>query len=156
MKTADAKDAAAAVELAAVKLLGSREHSRAELARKLAARHHDAGLIDNVLDTLERQRLLSDRRFAEGYVAQRSRRGYGPLRIRAELAERGIDAHTVALALDDAACDWAALLAEAAARKFGDTSAEDMRALARRGRYLEQRGFPAGLIGRYLDQVRRF
>jgi regulatory protein len=156
LTTAAAQDEATAVELAAVKLLGGREHSRAELERKLAARHHDAGLIDAVLDALERRRLLSDRRFAESYAAQRSRRGYGPLRIRAELAARGVDAQTVGLALEEAGCDWAALLEETAARKFGQAPAEDMRALARRGRFLEQRGFPSGMIGRYLDQVRHF
>ena len=47
-------------------------------------------------------------------------------------------------------------MAEAAVRKFGDTPAGDMRTLAKRGRYLEQRGFPISLVRRYLDRVRDF
>lgn len=150
------QDDAIAVEVTAVKLLGSREHTRKELRRKLYARHTDADLIDAVLDDLEQRRLLSDERFAENYVGQRCRKGYGPLRIRSELAERGVDSELSARWIDDGPYDWADVMAEAAVRKFGDTPAGDMRTLAKRGRYLEQRGFPISLVRRYLDRVRDF
>ena len=100
--------------------------------------------------------MLSDERFTEVYVEQRTRKGYGPLRIRAELAERGIGSETSARWLDQGPYDWHEILMEAAARKYGDSPAEDMRALSRRGRFLEQRGFPISLVRRYLDQVRGF
>lgn len=149
-------DEAAAVEAAAVRLLAMREHSRQEIRRKLAARFNEQGLIEEVLDDLERRRYLSDERFAEAYVNERSRKGYGPLRIRAELSERGIAAGLSARWLDDGAFDWAEVLTEAATRKFGAEPAADLRSLAKRGRFLEQRGFPIGLVRRYLDQVRSF
>jgi regulatory protein len=149
-------DDAIAVEVTAVKLLGSREHTRKELRYKLNARYADADLIEAVLDDFEQRRLLSDERFAENYVDQRSRKGFGPLRIRSELAERGIDGELSARWIDDGPYDWADLLAETAARKFGDAPAGDMRALAKRGRFLEQRGFPISLVRRYLDRVRDF
>ena len=149
-------DEAAIVELTAVKLLASREHSRHELRRKLAARHLADDLIDAVLDGLEQRGLLSDARFVESYVTQRSRKGYGPLRIRAELAERGVAGEVVADWLDQGAIDWAERLDEVAARKFGDLAAGDARDLARRGRFLEQRGFPISLVRRYIDRVRHF
>ena len=66
-------DEAAEVELAAVKLLAVREQSRQQLRRKLKARHADLDLVDVVLDDLEQRGLLSDQRFAEAYVEQRSR-----------------------------------------------------------------------------------
>jgi regulatory protein len=147
-------DEATVVELAAVRLLAGREHSRLELQRKLAARQRDGAIVDSVLDGLERQGLLSDARFVENYVEQRSRKGYGPLRIRAELAGRGIDGELVADGFDAAGIDWEELLAGVALRKFGDQPAADARELARRGRFLEQRGFPVGLVRRYLDRVR--
>ncbi len=150
------QDDATAVELTAVKLLASREHSRYELRRKLVARHPDGALVDAVLDDLTDQRLLDDERFTESYVAQRSRKGYGPVRIRAELAERGIEGSLVECWLESAGDRWAELLADVAHRKFGDAPAEDMRALSKRGRFLEQRGFPVGLIRRYLDDVKAF
>jgi regulatory protein len=147
-------DEVAVVELTAVGLLASREHSRHELRRKLAARHLAGDLVDEVLDGLEQRGLLSDARFVENYIAQRSRKGYGPLRIRAELAERGVAGEVVTAWLDQAPIDWAEQLDEVAARKFGDQSAGDARELARRGRFLEQRGFPISLVRRYIDRVR--
>ena len=149
-------DEAAAVEAAAVRLLAMREHSRQEMRRKLVARFDDRDLIERVLDDLEHRQYLSDERFTECYVSERSRKGYGPLRIRAELSERGIAAGLSVRWLDDGASDWAEVLAEAAARKFGAEPASDLRDLARRGRFLEQRGFPIALVRRYLDRVRGF
>jgi regulatory protein len=142
-----------AVELTAVRLLGGRDHSREELRRKLRARFADEGLIDQVLDELAARRLVDDRHFVENYLEQRSRKGFGPLRIRAELAERGIGGDLLAECLEESAPDWAELLEAAAGRKFGDAPATDRRELARRGRFLEQRGFPLSLIRRYLDRV---
>ena len=147
-------DDVAAIELAAVKLLAVREHSRHELRRKLRGRRHDPGLIDCVLDDLERQQLLSDERFAEQYLEQRMRRGFGPLRIRAELEQRGVAAPVIAAALEQAHPDWGGLLVEAAARKFGEQPGFDRGDLARRGRFLEQRGFPVSLIRRHLERIR--
>ena len=149
-------DDAAAVELAAVRLLAVREHSRYELRRKLHGRRYDASLIDGVLDDLERQQLLSDERFAEQYMAQRMRRGFGPLRIRAELEQRGVADPVIAAALERAHPDWEDLLVEAASRKFGEQPGYDLRDLARRGRFLEQRGFPISLIRRHLERIRGF
>jgi len=149
-------DEAAAVEATAVRLLTGREHSRQELRCKLEARHHDPHLVDHVLDGLEQRGLLSDGRFLENYVRQRSRKGYGPLRIRAELAERGVAGAAVDECLDDGAVDWPGLLDELVARRFGDQPAGDVKELGRRGRFLEQRGFPISLVRRYLDQVRGF
>jgi len=148
-------DEAVVVELTAVKLLASREHSRQEMQRKLAARNLDRELVDEVLEGLEKRGLLSDARFVEHYVMQRSRKGFGPLRIRAELAERGVSGEVVADWLDRGDIDWAERLGDLASRKFGEEPAGDARELARRGRFLEQRGFPISLVRRYLEQVRR-
>lgn len=139
------------VESAAIAFLAMREHSRFELRRKLARHFHDEALVGAVLDDLEIRNLLSDQRFAESYVDQRSRKGFGPLRIRAELSERGVDNGLIAELLDERALEWRDSLREAAGRKFGDAPASDRRELARRSRFLQQRGFPTGLIGRYLD-----
>lgn len=139
------------VESTAIAFLAMREHSRFELRRKLARQFHDEALVGAVLDDLETRNLLSDQRFAESYVDQRSRKGFGPLRIRAELSERGVDNELIAELLDERALEWRDSLREAASRKFGDGPASDRRELARRSRFLQQRGFPTGLIGRYLD-----
>jgi regulatory protein len=145
-------DPLAGIESSAVRMLAAREHSRFELARKLRQRGHVQADIDNVLDDLQARNLLSDARFAETYLEQRLRKGYGPLRIRAELGERGIDNAMIDNALECLSPDWVGLLAETAARKFGDSPPSDFSDAKRRGRFLQQRGFPAGMIRRYLGE----
>ena len=133
-----------------MRMLAAREHSRFELARKLRQRGHPAPAIDEVLDALVERDLLSEARYVEVYLQQRIRKGYGPLRLRAELAERGIGGGLVDDALADLAPDWQLLVAEAAERKFGDSPPDDYPDAARRGRFLQQRGFPVGMVRRYL------
>ncbi|MGZ9215147.1 MAG: hypothetical protein ACXW53_24920 [Candidatus Binatia bacterium] len=55
----------------ALRFLARREHSRAELRRKLLTEDVDAAALDSLLDDLESKKLLSDSRFAE-MLAQRS------------------------------------------------------------------------------------
>jgi regulatory protein len=144
------QDRLAAAEDAALRLLASREHTRAELDRKLADRGHAAEVVTAVLDDLAQRGLQSDERYTEQYVALRTRKGYGPLRIRAELAERGIPATLIEDWLDPRDPDWRENLREVARSKFGERAPEDRRDMARRVRFLEYRGFPQDLIRRLL------
>lgn len=91
----------------ALNLLARREHSQQELRHKLLARAFDASLIAAVVDELAAQNLLSDQRFAELYVEQRSRRGYGPMRIQQELYQRGVSADLIEQALSTQQDNWA-------------------------------------------------
>lgn len=127
----------------AMDLLARREHSRRELRDKMLARIEAVTGIDGVLDRLEQEGLLSDRRFAEAFVRSRIGRGQGPVRIRQELRQRGVDEITAAQALEEQGCDWFALAEQVAHRKFGAESALDQRELARRLRFLQYRGFTA-------------
>lgn len=141
-------DPAAAAEEAALRLLAAREHSRAELVRKLGQRGHGNAVITSVLDDLAARGLQSDERFTEQYVALRSRKGYGPLRIRAELQERGIAPSCIESWLDLRDPAWRERLRETARAKFGAHAPADRKEMARRARFLEYRGFPQ-------DQIRR-
>jgi len=138
------------VRHAAVRLLAMREHSRAELVRKLG-RRYPSETVAQVLDELAAQGLQSDERFAEQYVHSRRNKGYGPLRIRAELAERGVADGLISRELDGFGnSEWQSLMQEVVQRKFGATSPEDRREMARRGRFLTSRGFPSWMINEYL------
>ena len=143
-------DAAVELEQAAVRLLATREHSRAELRRKLLARAGEVAVVEALLDDLAARGLQSDARYAEQYVAQRAARGYGPARIRAELRERGIDEAVIADWLDERDPVWKERLAEVARKRFGAAGPADFRDRARRARFLEYRGFGAELIRRAL------
>jgi regulatory protein len=142
------------VRNAAMTLLANREHSRAELARKLSARGFDAAAVDETLAYLVETGLLDEGRLAEVYVAERLHKGFGPLRIRQELRGKGLADDLIAphLRLDDG--DWLSFIAAAHDKRFGPAAPEDARERARRGRFLEYRGFPGDLIARFLHGVR--
>jgi regulatory protein len=82
---------AVAVREAAIGLLARRERSRAELAVALKRKRFPAELIESVLVELEKEKLLSDERFAGAWVNTRRRlspRGRAALTY--ELRQKGI------------------------------------------------------------------
>lgn len=129
------------IRLAAMNLLARREHSVWELRRKLKRRFPDGELLDEQLARLAEENLQSDMRFAESYVRQRIERGYGPVRLREELRERGITRSDIALAIDDLDIDWQAHAAEVLKSKFGEQPPADIKEEARRARFMQHRGF---------------
>lgn len=143
-------DMAGEIERRAVRLLATREHGRAELRRKLAAKGYSTDAVDPVLDALERRGLLSERRYVESYIASRRCKGYGPLRIQAELRERGVESAEFAAELAPDAEPWWALMVEVAERRFGAGPAGDRREQGRRANFLQRRGFSPEMIRRLL------
>jgi regulatory protein len=137
---------AAAVEVAAVRLLARREHSRIELGRKLRARGMPAELVEEVLQSLQARRLQSDERYAESLVNSRVSRGQGPVRIRRDLSQQGIPDTEIDAALEAAGVDWYALARETRARRFGDEAPAEWKERARQARFLEYRGFSGDQI----------
>ncbi len=93
---------------------------------------------------------MSDERFVEEYLQSRKRKGYGPLRIKAELQERGISRELVASHLDEHDSEWYRLMQQAAASKMGASSHSDHKSQQKVARFLEYRGFPVSMIRRYL------
>ncbi len=138
------------LEQAAVRYLAGREHSREELRRKLLTKCGDQSLVNRLLEDLARRRLQSDERFVEQYVAQRSRKGYGPVRIRQELRQRGIAGELIDRWLDASDPVWEERLGEVVRGKFGNRPAADFKERARRARFLEYRGFPSERIRAFL------
>lgn len=102
-----------------------------------------------MLERLSVQGLLSNERFTEQYVSARRQRGYGPLRIQAELREKGIDDGLIAAYVDERGEDWGGCLRQVHNKKYGDTLPGDFKEQARRARFLQYRGFTA-------EQVRGF
>jgi regulatory protein len=123
----------------ALRLLARREHSRAELARKLQPHVAPEDELDALLDELARRKQLSDERYAESRAHTLSRK-FGSARIAQELRARGIDKG----------------LAEGAAAAARSTETERARAIwlkkfrkapesreerAKQMRFLQSRGF---------------
>lgn len=141
----------AACERQAVAFLARREHSRLELERKLALRGHDAELIAATLDRLEQTGLLDGQRFMETFVESRAARGLGPVRIRAELMQRGVAGAAAADAIDAADKDWAAIAARVRFKRFGAGAPRDFGERSRQARFLEYRGFRGADIDAALE-----
>ena len=125
----------------AMRLLARREHSRAELRGKLVDRGFENDSVEELLQGLEDQDLLSDERFAMSLIASRAETGYGPKRIDLELRNRGVSEELAREALAKAEVDWGQQVTDQVARKFGSDPAQTFPEWARRARYLERRGF---------------
>jgi regulatory protein len=131
----------------AVQLLAGRAHFRAELETKLARRGYPAEEIEAALDRLAREGYLDDRETALEFTAARlAKGGEGRLRLKAELARRGVDPEAAAAAVaalapeDDlpVAREVAARWASRRSRAESPLSQADLASLAR---HLERKGF---------------
>jgi regulatory protein len=121
----------------ALRYLVRREHSRDELARKLAPHAASKEILEGTLNWLESTNKLSNQRFAE-IRAHILARKYGAARIRQDLKSKGVSeeiAERTVAELDDVA-----KAKEILARKYRvpATSREER---AKRARFLQGRGF---------------
>ncbi len=135
----------------AVRHLARRDHSRAELARKLAP-YGTAEEIDDVLNRMHELELLSDRRFAEAWVRGKAAR-FGIARLRHDLAQRGVARETVDAALaTEGGGDEFGRARQVWTGKFGIAPA-DAREWAKQARFLQSRGFGGDVIRKVLNET---
>ena len=127
-------------------MLAVREHSAKELFNKLCSREFDESSVAKVIDELAREGLQSDDRFTEIYIHSRIEKGFGPIRIRMELRERGVIEELISHHLDDSTIDWRSHLKRVREKKFGETLPDDYRDRVKQSRFLQQRGFDNSLI----------
>ncbi|MFO1361034.1 MAG: recombination regulator RecX [Burkholderiales bacterium] len=130
----------------AVALLARREHTRAELARKLAPHAGDEGEIGPLLDDLARRKLLSDDRYAEARAHTLGRK-FGAARIAHELRSRGVSAAAVERAASAARATELERARAAWTKRFGAPPANALER-ARQMRFLHGRGFSFEVIRR--------
>ncbi|MFN8934811.1 MAG: recombination regulator RecX [Pseudomonadota bacterium] len=134
----------------ALRHLARREHSRAELERKLAAHAQDlptasaAEQIRSTLDDLAARGLQSDARVAETLLAGSGQR-LGARRVAGALRAKGLDAELVDAAVAQARGGDLERARELWRRRFG-VAPGDPRARARQMRFLAARGFDADVI----------
>jgi regulatory protein len=123
----------------ALRYLSAREHSRQELARKLARYAQEGDDIEALLDTLEAAKFLSETRFSESLVNRRAAR-FGNSRIMSELKSHGIAAESLTGIKAGLEQDEVARAREVWSRKFGSLP-ENANDRAKQMRFLMQRGF---------------
>jgi regulatory protein len=134
----------------AMRLLARREHSRAELQRKLSAVAEEGDNVEALLDDLAKKGWLSDARFAEQTIRSKARR-FGPLKARSLLRGQGLDEETIAAAFRAAGTDGGSSIEMVWRSRFHEPPAGD-REKARQVRFLQGRGFSLDDILKFLKR----
>jgi regulatory protein len=135
----------------AIRILAMRDHSEKELRRKLVApvmtknglEPMDAPPedVDKVVAWCQESNYLDDSRFTRQFIASRSRKGYGPARIRQELNQKGICRSDIDQAMFDCEIDWEDLARQQAYRKFGEPLPTAFAEKVKVQRFLLTRGY---------------
>lgn len=135
----------------ALRYLAGREHSRAELERKLKPHEETPGQLAQVLDELQAKDFISEARVVESVINRRSGR-FGASRIKYELLNKGLGAEAVADAVDRLKSSELERAREIWRKKFGGPAA-DAAGRAKQMRFLASRGFGGDVIRRVVSQL---
>ena len=133
----------------ALRLLSAREHSRAELERKLAPFDEPPGALARVLDALAAKDFINEGRVVESVLHRRSAK-LGASRIKHELQAKGLAPQAVAQAVSELKASEPARAYEVWRKKFGSPAATPNER-ARQVRFLASRGFGGEAIARVVS-----
>lgn len=134
----------------AIRLLARREHTRVELARKLAGLGSREE-IDAVLDELAATQLQSDSRTAEAWLRGNAAR-LGASRLRQSLKSRGVDTELIDEQIAQADLPDELERARAVWRRRFSSVPDNPKEWARQARFLQTRGFASDIVRRLLKQ----
>jgi regulatory protein len=132
----------------ALALLARREHTRAEMTRKLSPHAESAEQLEQLLDALVARGWLSELRFAESRANALARK-FGSRKVEYELKSRGVSAEVVGRAVEQARAQELAGCRAAWQRKFG-VLPQDAAERGRQMRFLAGRGFCAEAVRQVL------
>jgi regulatory protein len=133
----------------ALRLLSAREHSRAELERKLASYEEAPGALSKVLDTLQAKGFIDEARVLESVVHRRASK-LGASRIKQELQAKGLEPHAVAEAVSQLRATELDRAREIWRKKFGSPPT-DAAQRCKQMRFLASRGFGGDTIHRVVQ-----
>lgn len=142
----------------ALDYLAHKARTENEVRRKLRTKECTSAVIDRVIAYLRERGYLDDENYAHEYVRRRfSHKGYGPVRLRAELKKRGIDRHLAETAVDALFEEHDPFpVAQAHAEKKWPRIAREADPRKRRDklyRHLKRRGFTNDVIQRVIDSI---
>lgn len=124
-------------------LLARRDYSSDEIRQKMAAKAFTAEEIEAVLQHCQQKGWQSDERFCENFLLSRSRKGYGPARIKQELQQKGIAGRLIAAQFEQSAVDWFDVAESVFQKKFSTIQADqwDMKQKQKAWRFMLSHGF---------------
>jgi regulatory protein len=132
-----------------LRLLSAREHSRAELERKLARYEEEPGALAKVLDSLAAKDFINEVRVMESVVYRRAAK-LGALRIKQELQAKGLEPELVVQAVQQLRDSELERAREVWRKKFG-TQPQDAAERGKQMRFLAGRGFGGETIHRVVS-----
>ncbi len=128
-----------AIRLKIMDFLSRREHSSKEIYQKMSRKVESKEMLLESIKELERDGLLSDERFAESYFQSRKRRGFGPLRIKSELIQRGVK-ENLFYSLEKE-IDWSSNALVALKKKLNGKVPQETKEILKLKNFLNYRGF---------------
>lgn len=134
-----------------MRFLARREHTRAELRRKLEARAQEGDDVEAVLDELASRGWLCDARFAEQVIRAKARR-FGPMKLAHYLKSKGVGEEAIEAGLRGAGADGVSSLEAVWRSRFRAAPASEREKL-RQVRFLQGRGFAVDGIFRFLKSL---
>lgn len=112
-----------------------------ELVRKLRAKGFPEEDILKVMTDLAEKNYQSNDRFLENYISHRRKKGFGPIRIQAELIERGLSSDRIEQALHASDNSWQIDIETLWRKKFKGKQPQDFKEKVQQMRFLQYRGF---------------
>ena len=130
----------------AMDYLARREYGQHELEQKLTKAGFEPTVAMDAVQKLADEGLQDDTRFVENFTQSRINQGKGPVRIRQELGERGLNSSLIDEVLENVAEDWFELARDVRCKKFGAAMPGEFKEKARQMRFLQYRGFESSHI----------
>lgn len=98
-------------------------------------------IVSSVIDELKSLKYLSNERFTESFIRSREIKGYGPIKIRYELSQKGIVDSMIDMYLDQGCDYWINKASEVCLKKYRNEPISDYNTWSKRARFLQTRGF---------------
>tara|TARA_Y100000816_G_scaffold48209_1_gene30515 strand:+ start:533 stop:976 length:444 start_codon:yes stop_codon:yes gene_type:complete len=128
------------IRLKIMNLLSRREHSEKEIYMKLIKFVESKIRLNDEIEKLKNEDLLSDARFSEAYMRSRFNSGFGPVRIKYELSKKGVNKILIDRALIETDLDWDQKMTDEYKKKYDSNRTKDQNFL-KISKFLLYRGF---------------
>ena len=128
------------IRLKIMNLLSRREHSEKEIYMKLIKFVESKIRLNDEIEKLKNEDLLSDARFSEAYMRSRFNSGFGPVRIKYELNKKGVSKIFIDRALIETDLDWDQKMTDEYKKKYDSNRTKDQNFL-KISKFLLYRGF---------------
>ncbi|OGT47873.1 MAG: hypothetical protein A3E83_03180 [Gammaproteobacteria bacterium RIFCSPHIGHO2_12_FULL_41_20] len=125
----------------ALRWLAQRDYTVAELQRKLQIKDFSSADIHTFLSEARQAGWLNETRYIENYIHMRQQKGYGPLRIQAELRSKGITDENIAQQLDIDDNAWQITITRVWQKYSKGKLPQDLKTRIKHRRFLQYRGF---------------